>query len=190
MTPDLWRNLKAQYFGCVSWIDDNIGRILRHVDDNTVVVFTSDHGDILGDHGYFSKGLFAHEGNIRVPLLMRFPGKEPATYTHIVQSIDIAPTVMEFLGIKRKPKMQGRSLLKHLDGNKPMNHWAFSCIGAKDRLRMVRTPRFKYWLYNQEYLYDLERDPGERENIASVHKDALAMMRLQLIKAMIKAEDL
>lgn len=189
MTPDYWRGLKSQYFGIVSWIDDNIGRILQHVGDDTVVIYTSDHGDILGDHGYFSKGLFAYDGNVRVPLLMKFPLTEPATYTHIVQAVDVLPTVLEAVGVKYSKGLQGRSLYKRLWKNRKLNEWAFSCIGANQRLRMIRTPEFKYWWYNGETLFDLRKDPSESRNIASAREDILARMRELMIQVLIETED-
>ena len=188
-TSKYWRDLKSQYYGCISWIDDNIGRILDHVCDDTIVIFTSDHGDILGDHGYFSKGVYAHEGNIRVPLLMRFPDKDHARYGHIVQSIDILPTVLQHLGIHAPLGIQGNSLYDALWSNKLVNEWAFSCIGYGQRLRMIRTPEFKYWWCDQDFLFDLRGDPSESENIASTHKDILSQMRALMIKVLIQAED-
>ena len=188
-TPKYWRELKAQYYGCVSWIDDNIGRLLKNVDDNTIIIFTSDHGDILGDHGLFSKGLYAYDGNVRVPLLMRFPHKEHAIYDHTVQSIDILPTILQSLGIKQPIAIQGKGLYNALWSNEEINQWAFSCIGHEQRLRMVRTPEFKYWWYGGESLFDLRGDPSEAKNIAHTNKDLLMEMRGLLISAMIQAED-
>jgi len=190
MTPDLWRDLKSQYYGCISWIDDNIGRLLDFVDDNTIIIFTSDHGDILGDHGLFSKGIYAFEGNVRVPLLMKFPGHTATTYSHTVQSLDIVPTILSAVGVKRERLMQGKDLIGSLWSNNKVNNMAFSCIGPNERLRMVRTPEFKYWWFNgAETLFDLRKDPGEHKNISSTHKDALSMMRLYLIEAMVKSEE-
>lgn len=189
MTPESWQELKSQYFGMVSWIDDNIGRILKHVDSNTIVIFTSDHGDILGDHGYFSKGLYAYEGNIRVPLMIRFPGRPATEYTHIVQAVDLVPTVLGALEVKRLAGMQGHNLYPHIWDNQKVNPWAFSCIGLNRRLRMIRTAKFKYWWYDNEVLFDLEGDPSESKNIASTHKDLLHEMRRLMIKVLIETED-
>ena len=188
-TPEYWRDLKSQYYGCISWIDDNIGQILEHVDNNTIVIFSSDHGDILGDHGLFSKGLYAYDGNVRVPLLIRFPSQYHAEYAHTVQTIDILPTILGCVGVEKPAGVQGLNLCEVLKTNQPLNEWAFSCIGFGPRLRMVRTPEFKYWWYDGEYLFDLRGDPSESENIASTHKDLLAQMRAKLITALIKAED-
>lgn len=189
MTPDDWRFLKSQYFGCVTWIDDNIGKLLEHVDNNTIIVFTSDHGDILGDHGYFSKGVFAYDGNIRVPLLMHFPDGPQVVYDHIVQSIDIVPTLLNAVGISKQPGMQGHSLLKHFGDNSRKNHFAFSCIGYGQRLRMVRTDEYKYWWLNDDVLFDLRNDPSEKNDLSRKCKDTVSEMRKMLLQAMIIAED-
>jgi arylsulfatase A-like enzyme len=187
MTPACWRALKSQYFGSITWIDDNIGRLLRNVDDNTIVIFTSDHGDILGDHGYFSKGVFAYEGNIRVPLLMRFPNVKPIVYNHIVQSIDIVPTILGAIGIDPHSGIQGLNLFNDFGSNNRRNAYAFSCIGYKHRLRMVRTDLYKYWVLNDEVLFNLRNDPGELRNINN--EDTINKMRGLLLRAMIAAED-
>lgn len=189
LTDDLWRQIKSQYFGSVSWIDDNIGRILQHVSNDTIVVFTSDHGDILGDHGYFSKGLFAYDGNVRVPLLMRFPTHRAVRYDHIVQSIDIVPTLLQAVGIDKPVGIQGKSLLDAFANGGRVNHWAFSGVGWRKRLRMLRTTNFKYWLAKDEFLFDIQRDPSEAENIASVRKDIAQKMQFMLLKALVDIED-
>lgn len=187
MAPDDWRFLKSQYFGSITWIDDNIGRLLKHVDNNTIIVFTSDHGDILGDHGYFSKGVFAYEGNIRVPLLVHLPNKPAAVYDHITQSIDIIPTILGALGINKHIGIQGIDLTSYLHVNKRKNRFAFSCIGHNHRLRMVRTDEYKYWWLNGDVLFDLKNDPTELNSISD--KDTISEMRKLLVEAMIAAED-
>lgn len=184
-----WQTLKAQYLGMISWIDDNIGRLIKSVGNNTIIVFTSDHGDILGDHGYFSKGLYAYDGNTKVPLLIRLPNLS-GEYRHLVQSIDIFPTLLETLGIECPANVQGKSLVNAFSVNKPVNSRVLSMIGFDPRLKMVRTNRFKYWYYgNEEYLYDLRRDPSELDNIVSSRSDVLSYMRRELIKALLQAEE-
>ena len=190
MTDCDWRSLKAQYFGSITWIDDNIGKLLKYVDDDTIIVFTSDHGDILGDHGYFSKGVFAYEGNIRVPLLIRLPNNNPVVYDHIVQSIDVAPTLLEAVGVAKQDGMQGVSLLNDFAINRRRNQFAFSCIGYGHRLRMIRTYDHKYWLLNgDEVLFNIADDPFESNNLFNTCKDTVSQMRKMLLNAIITAED-
>ena len=182
-----WRELIAQYYGQVSLIDDCVGRLLAEA-GNAIVLYTSDHGDILGDHGLFSKGMYAYEGNTRVPLLLRLPDYRPRRYDGLVQSIDLLPTLLELAGEQVPPDVQGRSLLGALRGE-PGNEYAVSMIGHRDRLRMVRWGRYKYWIVgNQERLFDLEADPGEERNLSG---DAALVgeLRFILLRALIAAED-
>ena len=189
LTKDDWQAIKSQYFGCVSWVDSNIGKIIDAVDlDDTMVVFTSDHGDILGDHGYFSKGLFAYEGNTRVPLLMYLPGVEPVLYNHIVQHIDILPTVLDYLGMGIPKAIQGKSLLAGFRDNKGTNQFALSMVGYDPRLRMIRYKQYKYWIYgDEEKCFDLATDPQENTNLTD--KQLLEEMRFMLLRALVEAED-
>lgn len=188
--PEHWRAIKSQYYGMITWIDDNIGRILEHVDDNTIIIFTSDHGDILGDHGLFSKGMYAYEGNTRVPLLIRYPGIEAAKYDHLVQTIDILPTLLSAADIPIHRAIQGKNLLA--DRVNPINEFVLSMIGHKDRIRMIRSGDFKYWKgEGKEYLFDLSSDPHELQNLVGVNEYAgkLCDLKSLLVDALISAED-
>jgi len=178
-----WCELKRQYYGMCSWIDDNVGTICKAAGDNTIIIYTSDHGDILGDHGLFSKGMYAYEGVVRVPLIVYIPGKQPKVYKHIVESIDIAPTILSELRLAIPRNIQGRNLFHK-------KREALSMIGADHRLRMVRLQNYKYWIYNQqEFLYDLTTDPEETNNLAIGKSDLLNMMRYHMINGLIRAED-
>lgn len=182
-----WRDLKQQYYGAVSWIDDNIKKITS-IDNSAIIVFTSDHGDILGDHGLFSKGIFTYDGNIKVPLLFKIPGVNNKVYDHLVQSIDILPTVLNIAGIDIPYGIQGKSLLQHFRSNTPANHCVVSMLCHSDRLRMIRTNAWKYWIYgNNEYFYDLQNDPNENHNILAAPK--LNAARFELLQALIRCED-
>lgn len=190
LSDETWRELKSQYYGSVSWIDDNVGRLLKAVDGDAIVAVTSDHGDILGDHGLFSKGMYAYDGNIRVPLLFWYPNCVGCDYTHIVQHIDVLPTLLEAANINtNQPGIQGRSLWRAFARNSVINHYGLSMIGHQPRLRMVRTKRFKYWCCgNSEYLFNLTEDPAESKNIVS-DKNRISEARLMLLRALIAAED-
>lgn len=187
LTVQDWQFIKSQYYGVISWIDDNIGKILKAVDlNNTVVIFTSDHGDILGDHGYFSKGPFAYEGNVRVPLLLRFPDISTRSYNFIVQHIDIIPTVLEYLGYAAPMGLQGKSVLSGIKENKQINEFALSMIGHCPRLRMIRRDNLKYWIYgDEEVCFDLHSD----EDARVVDNATIQKMRYCLLRALIAAED-
>jgi arylsulfatase A-like enzyme len=186
-TEEEWQQIKSQYYGCTSWIDDNIGRLLCEVSDDTIVIFTSDHGDILGDHGLFSKGYFGYEGNTRVPLIIRAPDMVNRTYEHISQHIDIAPTILTLLNQEVPQSMQGKSLLSSANSNTSVNEYALSMVGDDPKVKILRTGDTKYWLRgDDEWVYDLSGDPLELENIANELN--LPSLRKTLIKAMIEAE--
>ncbi len=183
-----WDIIKSQYYGNVSLIDYNVGRLLECVGDDVIVVFTSDHGDILGDHNLFSKGLYAYEGNTRVPLILKNKEMGPSKYNHIVQSIDILPTLCNMVGISTNNRMQGRNLTKAIENNRKTNDYALSMIGHSDRIRMIVNNQFKYWKYlGKDYLFDLVNDPGENANIND--QKLINEMRGLLLDALIKAED-
>jgi arylsulfatase len=183
-----WRDLKVQYYGAVSWIDYCLGQLLAEMDSTAIVVYTSDHGDILGDHGYFSKGLFAYEGNVRVPLVLRIP-PFAGYYPHLVQHIDLVPTLLRLAGVAVPPGIQGHSLVEVLQSGDVLNRHVLSMIGYSPRLRMLRTERFKYWMYDQiEVVFDLKEDPGETRNI---HRNLSLLLHLRglLLKSLIQCED-
>lgn len=189
LTDDEWRALKVQYYGSVSWIDSCVGRLLAIAPPDTIVVFTSDHGDILGDHGLFSKGLYAYEGNTRVPLIFKIPMVKQSRYNHLVQSIDIVPTILTACGIPTPAAVQGKSLLSFFDGDMPANDCVLSMIGYNPRLRMVRTTNYKYWICgDNEFLFDLDADPDENVNLGRNHP-AREELLFKLVRGLIRAED-
>ena len=180
----------AAYYAMVELIDHNVGRLLDHLEEsgqreNTLFIFTSDHGEMLGDHGLISKGCRFYEGLVRVPLIMALPGRfrDARRCEALVELIDIAPTLLDLAGVPHPPRMQGRSLLPILAGEvEPDDHRDFvrceffnTCEGigtdwtsAGSRANMVRDRRFKLAVYHgQEYgeLYDLEEDPWEHVNL-------------------------
>lgn len=125
LSEDDFRRARAAYFGVVSHVDTQIGRLLRWLDEHalwerTIVVFTSDHGAMLGEHGWFEKWGHCYEEVVRVPLLISFPdglgaGQE---YVTLVESIDVLPTLLDFLGESAPGPVQGRSLLPLLRGER------------------------------------------------------------------------
>jgi len=174
--------IRASYYGKISLIDHQIGRILEAYGrrgwlDDLFVVFLSDHGEMLGDHGRLRKGTF-HESNVRIPLLLRWPGRIPAdTVTQaLVESIDVPSTVLEAAGCAPLPGSQGQSLWPVL--RQPAMEARDSQLSEIARQVMLRTHRYKFAIDrdSQNYmLYDLERDPCEQSNLAGRHSaDELA----------------
>ena len=170
LTEAYWRNIISQYYGSISWIDEYIGKLVSQMCDNDLIVYTSDHGDILGDHGLFSKGVYTYEGNTRVPLLVKLPNtKSTITYQHIVQLIDLLPTVLTVLDIDLPYEVDGKDCSKAFLNNVKINDFAISTIGFPKgepaRIYMIRTDKHKLVVNNtNQQLFDLVLDPKENVN--------------------------
>lgn len=177
------RLIRAAYWAMCDHIDVQLGRLLEALDrtgqrDNTIVIFTSDHGEMLGDHGLYIKGPFLYDEAIRVPLIIRWPGKiaRGRTSRALVELTDLAPTLMEAVGMEPRPDMQGRSLWPMLSGAAPLNEHRedvfceyLNANPDKPRcyLTMIRDHRHKLVAWHGEMvgeLYDLQDDPRERHN--------------------------
>jgi len=168
--------MRALYSGKVSFIDYWIGQILRAYErkgwfNNTLVIYWSDHGDMLGDHQRFDKEVF-FEGSVRVPLIMRWPGHIPEKKqsNFLVSLIDVYPTIMEAVGLEGKKNTGGNSLWSVINGTNERIHEAvFSEIFSFGKKRvMVRTDRYKYAIdeTGKGYMfYDLVDDPLEQMNL-------------------------
>ncbi|MBA2364504.1 MAG: sulfatase-like hydrolase/transferase [Chloroflexia bacterium] len=175
-----WREYRAQYYGMISLIDAQVARLVRHLEDlgvaeHTAIVFTSDHGEMLGDHGLARKGLFHYEPLIRVPLLVCMPSGPSTGQRHrgIVQSVDITATILDFADVPLPEQHQGRSLLPWCrDGHDdaPREHALVSNGGEGPNynpwpeLRTLVTDRWKLQYYVNEgrvELDDLATDPDE-----------------------------
>ena len=175
------RYIKA-YLRCVAGVDDSIGRVLDYLDEsglaeNTIVIYSSDQGFYLGDHGWFDKR-FMYEESLRMPLLVRWPGvvKPGSTNDDLVQNLDFAETFLDIAGLEIPTAMQGRSLVPLLKGNTPEDwrkaiyYQYYEYPGAHAVLRHygIRTDRYKlmkFYNIDEWELYDLKRDPEEMQNI-------------------------
>ena len=122
--------IQAAYYAMIELIDDNVGRMLEALErsgqrDNTIVIFMSDHGEALGDHGLLLKGCRFYEGLVRVPLILSWPGRilEGTRRQSLVELLDIAPTLLELAGVPIPERMQGISLRNLLvDGDAQDHH--------------------------------------------------------------------
>lgn len=183
------KQIQAAYYAMIALIDDNVGRMLEALErtgqrENTIVIFTSDHGESLGDHGLLTKGCRFYEGLVRVPLIVSWPRHflSDVVRDALVELTDIAPTLLEVADVDRPARMQGRSLLAHLtQKDHPDNHRDFVRCEyyralnpvANDRFNgtygtMIRDERYKLIVYHGHEigeLYDLEVDPSEFENL-------------------------
>ena len=175
-TRDDIRERRANYFGKISLLDDCIGQVIDSLKErgnwgNTLVVFSADHGEMIGAHGKFSKSQFWEE-SVRVPLLMRWPGRiPPGRRTEaLAQLMDIYPTIVEAIGGELSEGNFAKSLLPIATGRVEETRDAvFGEIGSAFPLRyMVRTPQHKWWVdRGGEHLYDLVNDPYETEDLVN-----------------------
>lgn len=171
------------YLRCVAAVDDNVGRLLDYLDtsglaENTIVVYTSDQGFYLGDHGWFDKR-FMYEHSLRMPLLVRYPKeiKAGSINDDIVLNLDFAPTFLDFAGVTVPSDMQGHPLRPLVQGNTPQNwrtsmyyhYYEYPAVHSVKRHYGIRTKRYKlihfYYDIDAWELYDLEKDPNELNNV-------------------------
>ncbi|MBL7965932.1 MAG: sulfatase [Prolixibacteraceae bacterium] len=171
------------YLASVRSLDDNVGRLLDYLDEsglaeNTVVVYTSDQGFYMGEHGWFDKR-FMYEESFRTPLLMRLPKAYHAhgKVSQLVQNIDFAPTFLELAGVSVPEDIQGQSLLPLLKGEKPASwrkslyyhFYEFPGEHAVRRHYGIRTDRYKLIHFYNDIdtweLFDLKKDPAEMKNL-------------------------
>jgi arylsulfatase A-like enzyme len=171
-TPADWRRLRARYLGGVSLVDRAVGTVLDALqqagrEDDTVVIFTSDHGEMLGDHALLGKGV-PYEQAVRVPWLVRVPGLAPRAVEEPVGHIDLLPTLLDLLGVDAKaPELDGASRAGLLRGEATPSSPVMVELSAA-RIRSVVAPDgFKLNAYADDrwQLFDLRADPAEQTNL-------------------------
>ncbi|MEK7404819.1 MAG: sulfatase-like hydrolase/transferase [Acidobacteriota bacterium] len=184
--------IKSHYYGMISLNDKYIGLMLdtlaeSGLDSRTLVVFTSDHGEMLGDHGLLFKGGYFYDEVVRVPLIIRAPGKLPAVRRvgAMAETIDILPTILELLDLPVPSRVQGRSLMRKT--SQPA-HAEFANI------KMIRTEDWKlvHYLHAPHgELYNLREDPHELYNLYDDPSAAPARRQMQaaLTDWLIDSED-
>ena len=167
--------IRARYFELVQEVDHHIGRILDKLDelelaDRTLVIFTSDHGEMLGDHGLTQK-FVPYQASIRIPFMIRLPGKIPAgrVVSQPVNSIDILATVCDYLGISL-PEQEGQSLRPLIEHRNTHSSYTFSEFEYKwQRYSLFTSAKWKYvWTPDPQQvdlLYHLAEDPDETTNL-------------------------
>ncbi len=168
--PDNQKRMWAGYYATVTYMDEQLGRIVDELEaqglrDETVIVFTSDHGYHLGEHHFWQKSNL-HEEALRVPLIISAPGFRGGRSAAMVELVDIFPTVAELTGLSIPYSVQGESLVPILiDPNQRVREAALSIDGSGYALR---TERWAYIRYNDdtEELYDMVSDPGQIMNLA------------------------
>jgi arylsulfatase A-like enzyme len=213
--------LYRSYYATVSHIDAEIGEILKTLDElnlinNTIIIFTSDHGDQLLEHGNTDKSVF-FESSVHVPLMISYPNHlKPGRYEELVMSIDLRPTLFELLGLEEPYHCHGQSLLP-LIGNSDKQYRPREYVYCEHNIpevflnlfnfekgkgvmgirhpegKMIRSNRWKYNYYPKgcHELYDLQNDPGEYHNLSEdpAHKPLVHEMREHLLDWLITATE-
>lgn len=187
------------YMRVVAGLDAAIGRVLDHLDasglrDSTVVIYTSDQGFFLGDHGWFDKR-WMYEESLRTPLLVRWPGvvAPGSVNTDLAMNLDFAQTLLEIGGVAAPASMQGRSLVPLLRGSTPADwrdaiyyqYFAYPDWHMVQRQYGVRTHRYKlihYYEIDEWELFDLARDPDELNSVydEAGYADVIASLKLRI----------
>ena len=170
------RVITSKYFGAITNVDDNIGRLFAELErlgmmDNTLILFTADHGNMLGEKARWFKGL-EYEGSAHIPLLWRGPKGAPENTgrveTKIIENTDLTPTLLDYIGAPIPEGMQGRSFLKLARGGDAK--WKDTCFSHL-RSGMIRTPEWKLIANRDDgsdlELYDMRKDPHEERNLAA-----------------------
>lgn len=205
---DLLREAIAATYGMIELIDDRVGRILAALDrlgetDNTIIVFTADHGDMMGDHGLMLKGYMHYRGTLAVPMVIVDPRREPGRTQSLAGSIDLGPTLMELVGVTPFEGMSGCSLVPVLDDASaavreevlieddfPGALVTKARLPAKTRSLVTADMRLTRHSSGEEQLFDTAADPHELSPLGLSDPARRAEMYERLVEAMMEADDL
>lgn len=169
------------YLKTVKSVDDNVGKLMEYLkknglDKNTLIIYTSDQGFFLGEHGWYDKR-FMYEPSLQIPLVMSYPGhiKENITENALVQNVDLAPTILKAAGLPVPNDMQGNSLTPFFSGQKVKKwkdklyyHYYENTVHHVEKHLGIRTKQYKliYFYDIKDWeLYDLSKDPNEVKNL-------------------------
>lgn len=171
-----WRIYRWIYHRLTEKVDRAIGQILdglkkSGLEQNTLILFTSDHGNMDASHRLASKSLF-YEESVRVPLILKCPGAAPGGRVdgqHLVSTgLDLLPTLCDYAGVEKPDHLLGASLRPLAEG-RSVDHWRNDVASENGFTRMIRSERYKYLAFvdagSKESLVDLEKDPGEMKNL-------------------------
>ena len=201
------REAIAATYGMIEMIDDGVGQILGTIEalgqtDNTIVVFTSDHGDMMGDHGFMLKGFIHYRGTLQVPMVAAGPGIVPGRTSSLACSIDLGPTLMDLAGLDHYDGIQGRSLVPILDDaavgvrdhvliedDLPAATAARAPIPGKTRTLVTSDCRLTRNSDGELQLFDLASDPDEMDELSDSRPELRAAMTERLTDALIEADD-
>ncbi len=178
-----YQRYMQDYLACISSVDDNVGRLLDYLDENnlsenTIVIYTSDQGFYLGEHGWFDKR-FIYDESFKTPLMVRWPNvvKPGSKEDEMVQNLDFAQTILEAAQIQAPAEMQGESLMPLLKGDRDKwnreavyyHYYEYPAVHMVKRHYGIVTKKYKlahfYYDVDEWELYDRLKDPGEMKNV-------------------------
>ena len=204
-----YQRYMQDYLACISSVDDNIGRLLDYLDEsglaeNTLVIYTSDQGFYLGEHGWFDKR-FIYDESFKTPLVARWPNviKAGSQEDEMVQNLDFAQTLLDVAGIKQPEDMQGESLLPLLKGDKEnwsrdavyYHYYEYPAVHMVKRHYGLVTKEYKlahfYYDVDEWELYDRLKDPNEMNNVYDdvAYQDVVTQLKVQLQELRVKYKD-
>ena len=205
--PVLVQEAIAATYGMIEFIDHEVGKVLDQLDalriaENTIVIFTSDHGDVMGEHSLMNKGGIHYQSILRVPLTVAGPGVTPGRSAGLASSLDIAPTVLDMCGLEGHRGTQGSSLRDVLGGGEPLDRdhllveddlppQVAPHIGMPTNIRTIVADgvRFSRTSDGFEELYDLHNDPTESNNRVAEDPDRRNELVTAMVDAMMAADD-
>lgn len=199
LSPEAKQAAKSRYYGLISLQDKQVGRMLdfleeEGLDDNTIIVATADHGDMMGDFGlFFKKNMY--NGSVRIPLIISVPHQLAGTVCDYPATLcDLLPTLMELAGSdKQFENIDGISLCRAMEGEElPERYVVSECDHAPLQTAMITNGRYKYIYHEEngtEELYDQEADPHELTNLAESMPERTKMMRDMLRDWFIEKKD-
>jgi len=192
-SPSTVGHIKARYRANIRYVDESVGRLFEGLReqglyDEALIVVLSDHGDAFFGHQNFGHNRTLYDDMVRIPLLMKFPassGVKPRRLSALVETVDIVPTIFDFLGFEMSPQWEGESLWPLIAGSEsepgPAHREVVLATNRLDR-QAIRVEDFKYIVSQDgvEELYDLRTDPGERADLAKSEPERTRALRERL----------
>ncbi|MCZ6887978.1 MAG: sulfatase-like hydrolase/transferase [Gammaproteobacteria bacterium] len=206
-SDELLQQAIAATYGMVEMIDDGIGQVLGCVEqqgvrDNTIIVFTSDHGDMMGEHSLFLKGFMHYRGTLQVPLIIDVPDKPASRTSSLASSIDLGPTLLDLCGVEGYDGIQGISLAPILDDlaasvrdhvliedDVPAITAKLTPIPAKTRTLVTNEFRYTRNTKGEQQLFNLVDDPDEMSDLKDTEPSTRANLIEQLADALMAVDD-
>lgn len=196
MNPTQEKKAIAAYYASVAYMDAQVGKVLNALkeeglEDNTIVIFTSDHGFHLAEHRFWMK-VSLKEESVRVPLIIKVPGKKPAVCNSLAELIDLYPTISELAGLTPPKHIQGKSLVRTIDNPEAEVRDIIFTVTQGGKSFLLRNRDWAFMSYNEDgslgyELFDMKKDPHQITNLAKrpEHQDTLNQFK-KLLKQKLK----